>query len=111
MKKIRAFGNNVVVEPIADKATTRGGLFKPKTALAREHLMKGVVRSVGRGQPIHPKGQGLVFVPPDFAEGDHVLFKRTYGEILWADDRTELRLLDVEHVVAKCDPDTQVGLF
>jgi chaperonin GroES len=93
---LKAFGNRVLVEPIPEPEATPGGIIKPQTARARHQTMEGFVRSVGRGY----ETQKGVIVPPDLAEGQKVLFKRTYGEICWENDGTELRNLALEDIVA-----------
>jgi len=72
---IRPLHDNVLVTPIETPDTTKGGIFIPTTAKAREQTVEGVVVSTGPGRVL-PNG---TLVPVALKSGERVLFVKHEG--------------------------------
>lgn len=82
---IRPLGDRVVVEPMKEEATTKGGIVLPDTA--QEKPQKGRVVAVGSGRVLE-NGQRVAL---EVKEGDVVLFAKYGG--------TEVEIGSQEYVV------------
>ena len=82
---IRPLGDRVVIEPLKEEATTRGGIVLPDSA--QEKPQKGRVVAVGSGRVLE-NGQRVAL---EVKEGDVVLFAKYGG--------TEVEIGNQEYVV------------
>lgn len=82
---IRPLGDRVVIEPMKEEATTRGGIVLPDSA--QEKPQKGRVVAVGSGRVLE-NGQRVAL---EVKEGDVVLFAKYGG--------TEVEIGNQEYVV------------
>lgn len=82
---IRPLGDRVVIEPLKEEATTRGGIVLPDSA--QEKPQKGRVVAVGSGRVLE-NGQRVAL---EVKEGDVVLFAKYGG--------TEVEIGSQEYVV------------
>lgn len=70
--KLRPTGDRIVVQPLAAKKVSEGGLHIPENAQTKE--AKGIVVAVGKGKIVDGKR-----VPPDVSERDTVLYGKYAG--------------------------------
>lgn len=86
--KIEPLGNRVLIEPIPEEDTSKGGIYIPDNA--KEKPMKGIVINVGPG---YFDNNGNI-IPCGVTEGDIVLYNKYIGiEIPNLEDETKKLLL------------------
>ncbi len=83
--KIQPLGDRVLVKPVEQKETKRGGIIIPDTA--KEKPQEGEVVAVGKGKTTE-EGKTL---PMDVKPGDRILYGKYSGN--------EIKLDDVEHLI------------
>ena len=84
---VRPLGDRVLVQPIEEKETKKGGIIIPDTA--KEKPQEGKVIAVGKGKP---NDDGKV-TPLDVKAGDRILFGKYSG--------TEVKLNGEEHLIVR----------
>ena len=87
--KIQPLGDRVMVKPVEQKETKRGGIIIPDTA--KEKPMEGLVISVGKGKT----ADDGKLIKPDVKAGDRILFAKYSG--------TEVKIDGVEHLIMRED--------
>ena len=87
--KIQPLGDRVLVKPIENKETKRGGLIIPDTA--KEKPQEGKVVACGKGKLTE---DGNV-IPMDVKAGDRILYGKYSGN--------EIKIDDVEHLIMHQD--------
>jgi chaperonin GroES len=85
--KFRPLKDNVVVQVLEAKGTTKGGLFLPDTA--KEKPQEAKVISVGTGRRLK---DGKI-VPPSVKKGDKILFSKYSGN--------EVKIEDEEYLIIR----------
>ena len=83
--KIQPLGDRVLVKPIENKETKRGGLIIPDTA--KEKSQEGKVVACGKGK-LTEDGKVLAM---DVKAGDRILYGKYSGN--------EIKIDDVEHLI------------
>ena len=83
--KIQPLGDRVLVKPVEQKETKRGGIIIPDTA--KEKPQEGEVIAVGKGKI----GDDGKLIPMDVKPGDRILYGKYSGN--------EIKLDDVEHLI------------
>ena len=91
--KLKPLGARVLVEPVAEQETKRGGIIIPDSA--REKPTEAIVRAVGPGE-IDDKGNR---VPLEVREGDRVLISK-YGGTEVKIDNKEYKVLSKDDILA-----------
>jgi len=87
--KIQPLGDRVLVRPIENKETKRGGLIIPDTA--KEKPQEGEVVACGKGK-LTEDGKVL---PMDVKAGDRILYGKYTGN--------EIKIDEVEHLIMHQD--------
>ena len=87
--KIQPLGDRVLVKPVEQKETKRGGIIIPDTA--KEKPQEGEVIAVGKGKI----GDDGKLIPMDVKPGDRILYGKYSGN--------EIKLDDVEHLIMHQD--------
>ena len=87
--KIQPLGDRVLVKPIENKETKRGGLIIPDTA--KEKPQEGEVVACGKGK-LTEDGKVL---PMDVKAGDRILYGKYTGN--------EIKIDEVEHLIMHQD--------
>ena len=87
--KIQPLGDRVLVKPIENKETKRGGLIIPDTA--KEKPQEGKVVACGKGK-LTEDGKVLAM---DVKAGDRILYGKYSGN--------EIKIDDVEHLIMHQD--------
>jgi chaperonin GroES len=90
---VKPLGDRVLVEPVEEKETKKGGIIIPDTA--KEKPTEGIVRVLGTGKT-DDAGKRIPF---EFKEGDRVLITR-YGGTEVKLDNKEYKLLRSEDILA-----------
>jgi len=88
--KLQPLGDRIVVEPISEEETTKGGIILPDT-VDKEKKAEGKVIAVGDGEKIKKLGLN---------EGDRVIFGKYAGEEVKIGD-VEYKVLSEDDVLAK----------
>ena len=91
--KLKPLGARVVVEPVAEQETKRGGIIIPDSA--KEKPTEAIVRAVGPGE-LDEKGHR---VPLEVKEGDRVLITK-YGGTDVKIDSKEYKVLSKDDILA-----------
>ncbi|MEI7640653.1 MAG: co-chaperone GroES [bacterium] len=94
--KLRPLGDHIVVKPLEEMETKKGGIIIPDTA--KEKPMKGEVMAVGSGK-IMENGQKKQM---ELKVGDKVLFSKYGGTEIKVDD-IELLIMTEDDVLAVLD--------
>ncbi|HNQ90275.1 MAG TPA: co-chaperone GroES [Verrucomicrobiota bacterium] len=90
---VKPLGDRVLVEPVAEKETKKGGIIIPDTA--KEKPTEGIVRALGTGKTDeHGKK-----VPFEVKVGDRVLISKYGGTEIKLDDK-EYKLLNTDDILA-----------
>jgi len=89
ISKMKPLSDRVIVKPLEQKETKKGGIIIPDTA--KEKPMEGEVMAAGPGK-VDDKG---VRIPMDVKKGDKVLYGKYSG--------TEVRIDDVEYLIMHVD--------
>jgi chaperonin GroES len=87
--KIQPLGDRVLVKPVEQKETKRGGIIIPDTA--KEKPQEGEVIAVGKGK-MNEDGK---IIPMDVKPGDRILYGKYSGN--------EIKLDDIEHLIMHQD--------
>ena len=87
--KIQPLGDRVLVKPVEQKETKRGGIIIPDTA--KEKPQEGQVVAVGKGK-MTEDGKLL---PMDVKPGDRILYGKYSGN--------EIKIDDIEHLIMHQD--------
>ena len=87
--KLKPLGNRVVVLPLTEEETTKGGIILPDT-VDKEKKAEGKIIAIGSGEKI---------VKLSLKEGDRVLFGKYAGEEVKVDN-VEYKILSDEDVLA-----------
>jgi chaperonin GroES len=90
---LKPLGDRVLVEPIEEKETKKGGIIIPDTA--KEKPTEGVVRALGTGKT-DDKGEKVAF---EVKVGDRVLVSK-YGGTEVKLDGKEYKLLNSDDLLA-----------
>jgi len=93
---LKPLGDRVLVEPVEEKETKKGGIIIPDTA--KEKPTEGVVRALGTGK-LDDNGKK---VPFEVKVGDRVLVSK-YGGTEVKLDGKEYKLLGVDDILAIVD--------
>lgn len=93
---VKPLGDRVLVEPVAEKETKKGGIIIPDTA--KEKPTEGIVRALGTGKT-DDNGKK---VPFEVKVGDRVLISKYGGTEIKLDDK-EYKLLNVDDILAIID--------
>jgi chaperonin GroES len=91
--KLKPLGARVVVEPVAEKETKRGGIIIPDSA--KEKPTEAIVRAVGPGD-VDDKGNRI---PLEVKEGDRVLISK-YGGTEVKIDNKNYKVLSKDDIFA-----------
>ena len=91
--KLKPLGARVVVEPVAEQETKRGGIIIPDSA--KEKPTEAIVRAVGPGE-VDDNGKR---VPLEVKEGDRVLITK-YGGTEVKIDNKEYKVLSKDDILA-----------
>ena len=91
--KVKPLGSRILVEPIEEKETIKGGIVIPDTA--KEKPTEGKVVALGTGKT-DKKGNKLPF---EVKVGDRVLFNK-YGGTEIELDHTKYKILDSDDILA-----------
>ena len=94
--KLRPLGDHIVVKPLEEMETKKGGIIIPDTA--KEKPMKGEVTAVGSGK-IMENGTKKTM---ELKVGDKVLFSKYGGTEIKIDD-VELLIMTEDDVLAVLD--------
>lgn len=86
---IKPLGDRILVEPVEEKETKKGGIIIPDTA--KEKPQEGKVIAVGPGR-LDENGKR---VPPEVKVGDRILMGKYAG--------TEVKIDGEEHVILRED--------
>lgn len=92
-KHLRPLGDRVMVEPVEEKQTKRGGIFIPDAA--KEKPTEAIVRGVGPGK-VDEKGKRI---PLEVKEGDRVLLTKYGGTEITLEDK-DYKIVNSEDVLA-----------
>ncbi len=90
---IKPLGDRVLVEPVEEKETKKGGIIIPDSA--KEKPTEGVVRALGTGKT-DDEGKK---VPFEVKVGDRVLISKYGGTEIKLDDK-EFKLLNSDDILA-----------
>jgi chaperonin GroES len=71
--KIEPLGDKVVVKPLTEEQTTKGGIILPDTA--KEKPQRGVIEAAGPGK-LDDKGTRI---PMEIKKGDKVIYQKYTG--------------------------------
>ena len=85
VSKMKPLSDRVIVKPLEQKETKKGGIIIPDTA--KEKPMEGEVVAAGPGK-VDDKGARI---PMDVKKGDKILYGKYSG--------TEVRIDDVEYLI------------
>jgi chaperonin GroES len=91
--KLKPLGARVLVEPVAEQETKRGGIIIPDTA--KEKPTEAIVRAVGPGE-IDDKGNRI---PMEVKTGDRVLISKYGGTEIKLDNK-EYKVLSKDDILA-----------
>jgi chaperonin GroES len=91
--KLKPLGNHIIVKPIEDMETKKGGIIIPDTA--KEKPSRGEVVAVGAGSVLEDGKRK----PIDVKAGDKVLYSKYGGTEIKIDDQ-ELLVMTDEDVLA-----------
>jgi chaperonin GroES len=91
--KIRPLKDRVLVEPVEDAETVRGGIIIPDSA--KEKPQEGIVIAVGKGK-LDKEGK---LVPMEVKKGDKVLMPKYGGSEVKINDK-EYKIISEEDIVA-----------
>jgi chaperonin GroES len=91
--KLKPLGDRVLVEPVEEKETKKGGIIIPDSA--KEKPTEGVVRALGTGKS-DDEGKKLPF---EVKVGDRVLVSK-YGGTEVKLDGKEYKLLSTDDILA-----------
>jgi chaperonin GroES len=91
--KIRPLKDRVLVEPVQESETTKGGIIIPDTA--KEKPQEGKVIAVGAGK-VDKDGK---LIPMEVKKGDKVLMPKYGGSEVKIDDK-EYKIISEEDIVA-----------
>jgi chaperonin GroES len=91
--KLKPLGNHIIVKPIEDMETKKGGIIIPDTA--KEKPSRGEVVAVGAGSVLEDGKRK----PIDVKAGDKVLYSKYGGTEIKIDDQNLLVMTD-EDVLA-----------
>ena len=94
--KLKPLGDRVLVEPVEEKETKKGGIIIPDTA--KEKPTEGIVRALGTGKT-DDEGKKLPF---EVKVGDRVLVSK-YGGTEIKIDGKEYKLLGSDDLLAVLD--------
>ena len=90
MLKINPLSDRVLVKPLEEKETRKGGIIIPDTA--KEKPQEGEVIAVGKGRRTNSGD----IVAPEVKKGDKVLFRKYSGTEISLDDETYLILQEAD---------------
>jgi len=93
---VKPLGDRVLVEPVEEKETKKGGIIIPDSA--KEKPTEGVVRALGTGK-VDDAGKKLPF---EVKVGDRVLISKYGGTEIKVDGR-EYKLLNADDLLAIVD--------
>ena len=91
--KLKPLGARVLVEPVAEQETKRGGIIIPDSA--KEKPTEAIVRAVGPGE-VDEKGNRI---PLEVKTGDRVLISK-YGGTEVKIDNKEYKVLSKDDILA-----------
>ena len=91
--KIRPLKDRVLVEPVEDSETVKGGIIIPDSA--KEKPQEGIVIAVGKGK-MDKDGK---LIPMDVKKGDKVLMPKYGGTEVKINDK-EYKIINEEDIVA-----------
>ena len=92
-EKLKPLGNRVLIEPLEEKETVKGGIIIPDTA--REKPNQGRVVALGTGRK-DEKGNKVAF---DVKPGDRVLLNKYGGTEIELDEK-KFRILEADDILA-----------
>ena len=92
--KIKPLADRVVIKPLEEKETTRGGIVIPDTA--KEKPQEGRVIAVGPGKVLE---SGKV-QPPGVKVGDRILYGKYSGTEVTTKDGEEYLIIRQEDILA-----------
>jgi chaperonin GroES len=92
-KRVRPLGGRVLVEPIEEKETVKGGIVIPDTA--REKPSEGKIVALGTGKRDEKGNQ----VPFEVKVGDRVLLSKYGGTEIELDDK-KYKILESDEILA-----------
>ena len=87
--KILPLGDRVLVKPVEQKETKRGGIIIPDTA--KEKPQEGEIVAVGKGK-MTDEGK---LIPMEVKAGDRILYGKYSGN--------EIKIDDIEHLIMHQD--------
>ena len=90
--QVKPLGDRVLVEPVEERETRKGGIIIPDTA--KEKPTEGIVRALGTGRTTE-EGKKIPF---EVKEGDRVLITK-YGGTEVKLDNKEYKLLRTEDIL------------
>jgi chaperonin GroES len=93
---IKPLGDRVLVEPVEEKETKKGGIIIPDTA--KEKPQEGIVRALGTGK-LDDNGKRIPF---EVKVGDRVLVSKYGGSEIKLDGK-EYKLLSTDDLLAILD--------
>ena len=93
---VKPLGDRVLVEPVEEKETKKGGIIIPDTA--KEKPQEGIVRVLGTGK-VDDDGKKVAF---EVKPGDRVLVSKYGGTEIKLDGK-EYRIFNGEDILAVID--------
>jgi chaperonin GroES len=93
---VKPLGDRVLVEPVEEKETKKGGIIIPDSA--KEKPTEGVIRALGTGK----KNDDGKVQPFEVKVGDRVLISKYGGTEIKIDGR-EYKLLNADDILAIVD--------
>ena len=90
---IKPLGDRVLVEPVEEKETKKGGIIIPDSA--KEKPTEGIVRALGTGKT-DDEGKKIAF---EVKVGDRVLISKYGGSEIKLDDK-DYKLLNSDDILA-----------
>ena len=90
---IKPLGDRILVEPVEEKETKKGGIIIPDTA--KEKPQEGIVIALGTGK-INDDGKKIPF---EVKKGDRVLVSKYGGTEIKLDDK-DYKILSADDILA-----------
>ncbi len=94
--KIRPLGDRVLVEPVEDKETKKGGIIIPDSA--KEKPQEGIVKAIGTGK----RDEDGKLIPFNVKAGDKVLMPKYGGTEVKIDDK-QYQIVREDDILAVID--------
>ena len=91
--KIKPLGDRVLVEPVEEKESNKGGIIIPDTA--KEMPQEGVIKAVGAGK----RDDDGKLIPMNVKKGDKILLPKYGGTEIKVDDK-EYQIVREDDILA-----------